>query len=473
LATLLQDAPAANTAAAPAGGLTTQANRRPPVVPSLGVPIPGLTLSAPEFDGGQTHSNFIAQYVAAVYRFGLSTVLIITTIMVVYGGFRYLLGSGMGDIKEGKEIIQDAIIGMLIVLGGYVILQTVNPATLDLSEIGLTSINSDIIRAADDDPTLTPTGNSVNNPTNAVPEGSRTLVNGRIPEAATCASDPTYRITNLCSYRGPLLQDAQSRIGAILNNPSRLQKYQNAGTRYGVPWQVLIAIHYNEASADPNRSMLNGRELCNRASGSCPDICSNESLGDLSTRDILCGAKILSHNGSVRFGISNIDTLKNAINSYIGYGRSDCPESTMIGHAFNDAHQTTIEQPHDCVPASCNPGCVSDYTSDFYRQHGSLPQGTRGCCTIKVWEPGSQGYLNLHRITCADNNVINGGRGHGQCELPVEGSVHTFAYNPGEYSPRYPTSDPRRNVCGAWRLRSRPGHLAMIGFILQRTGGCP
>ncbi|MCR4256843.1 MAG: hypothetical protein NUW08_04010, partial [Candidatus Uhrbacteria bacterium] len=44
-----------------------------------------------------------------------------------------LVGASIGDIQAGKKIIVDAIVGMLIVLGAYTILSTINPATTLLS----------------------------------------------------------------------------------------------------------------------------------------------------------------------------------------------------------------------------------------------------------------------------------------------------------------------------------------------------
>lgn len=84
--------------------------------------------------------NGLAEYINAAYRYLVSIVLVVAIVMVVYGGFRYLVGAGVGGVQRGKEIIRDAIMGMLIVLGAYVILQTVNPATVSLSGIQPTKV---------------------------------------------------------------------------------------------------------------------------------------------------------------------------------------------------------------------------------------------------------------------------------------------------------------------------------------------
>jgi hypothetical protein len=111
-----------------------------PIVPVLGVPIPGLNFTPATRDGGSITVPYFAEYVNTGYRYLVGVILVVAIIMVVWGGFRYLLGSAnVGNIARAKEIIRDAIAGMLLVMGAYVILQTVNPATTDLRSLELSS----------------------------------------------------------------------------------------------------------------------------------------------------------------------------------------------------------------------------------------------------------------------------------------------------------------------------------------------
>jgi hypothetical protein len=111
------------------------------ITPQLGVSIPGLSFSPARKQGDLVYVPFLAQYIAAVERYAVGLAVIAAVIMVVYGGLRYLLGSAIQDVSEGKRIITDALVGMLIALGGYLILNTVNPNVLDLPEIKLGYIN--------------------------------------------------------------------------------------------------------------------------------------------------------------------------------------------------------------------------------------------------------------------------------------------------------------------------------------------
>ncbi|GEM_PF-6420845 len=89
-----------------------------------------ITLSQPI--DGVTVVTDVGNYIAVVYRYMIGLAGTAAVIMIVYGGFLYLLGSSTGSVSEGKKIIQDAIIGLLLVLGSYTILSTVNPNTLSL-----------------------------------------------------------------------------------------------------------------------------------------------------------------------------------------------------------------------------------------------------------------------------------------------------------------------------------------------------
>lgn len=111
------------------------------ITPRLGTSIPGLELTDATKEESEVIVPFLAQYINAVYRYGVTVVLVIAIVMVVYGGFRYLVGSSLGDIQTGKKIIQDALIGMLIVLGAYMLLNTVNPSTVNLSVLKLVFVD--------------------------------------------------------------------------------------------------------------------------------------------------------------------------------------------------------------------------------------------------------------------------------------------------------------------------------------------
>ncbi|MBU1032753.1 pilin [Patescibacteria group bacterium] len=112
-----------------------------PVIPDLMVDIPGLTFSNKlEERGTEIEIPFLAQYIAAVYRYLTGVAIVAAAVMIVYGGFLYIVGSTMGNVQKGKKLIADAIIGLILVLGAYTILNTLNPDLLKLDALKLTVI---------------------------------------------------------------------------------------------------------------------------------------------------------------------------------------------------------------------------------------------------------------------------------------------------------------------------------------------
>lgn len=101
-----------------------------PVIPHLSVPIPGFSFTSATQVEGDIYVPYLSEYVNAIYRYMTAIVLTIAIVMIVYGGFRYLLASTPLAVKDGKTIITDAIVGMVLVLGSYVILNTINPSLL-------------------------------------------------------------------------------------------------------------------------------------------------------------------------------------------------------------------------------------------------------------------------------------------------------------------------------------------------------
>lgn len=80
--------------------------------------------------GAVTQVTSLGDYVNTAYKYLASVVLVVAIIMVVYGGFIYLVGSaGISSIQRGKQIIKDALLGMVVVLVAYSILNVVNSNT--------------------------------------------------------------------------------------------------------------------------------------------------------------------------------------------------------------------------------------------------------------------------------------------------------------------------------------------------------
>jgi hypothetical protein len=101
--------------------------------PTLNIPIPGLKFAEKILvkEGEVAKIPYIAQYVTAWARYLFGASVVAAAVMVVYGGFLYILGSTMVSIKRGKEVIQDALIGLFLVLACFVVLSTFNDSLVN------------------------------------------------------------------------------------------------------------------------------------------------------------------------------------------------------------------------------------------------------------------------------------------------------------------------------------------------------
>lgn len=95
----------------------------------LQVPIPGTDYDKP----GQEYSLDIADYIGAIYNYAVSIAGIIAIIMIAVGGVIWLMAGGNANqVTKAKEYIFNALIGLFLVLGSWIILNTINPALLTL-----------------------------------------------------------------------------------------------------------------------------------------------------------------------------------------------------------------------------------------------------------------------------------------------------------------------------------------------------
>ncbi len=124
--------PEAQFKTTPAPGLTSDLTAEPI---TMNVPIPGLQFSAGKVVGDFVEIPILAQYIVAVYKFLLGISAVAAAIMIMYGGFKYILASTGAGVKEGQTAIRDALIGLVLLIGTYTILQTVNPEALALNAL--------------------------------------------------------------------------------------------------------------------------------------------------------------------------------------------------------------------------------------------------------------------------------------------------------------------------------------------------
>lgn len=78
----------------------------------------------------------IPSYIAALYRYGLGVGVTLAMVMVVVGGFQYMVARGNPSaIGAARGRITNAVLGLLLLLGSFTLLQTVNPDLVTMRNI--------------------------------------------------------------------------------------------------------------------------------------------------------------------------------------------------------------------------------------------------------------------------------------------------------------------------------------------------
>jgi len=114
------------------------------IAPKLSIDIPGLSL--PDFlsvktDGEYIFVPFISVYLAAAFKLGTGMAAILAIIMIMIGGFIWIAAAGdSGKIKKAKGMITSAVTGLVLAIGSYTILLTINPDLVNLKGLKIKTI---------------------------------------------------------------------------------------------------------------------------------------------------------------------------------------------------------------------------------------------------------------------------------------------------------------------------------------------
>ncbi|MFA6028078.1 MAG: hypothetical protein WC752_04095 [Patescibacteria group bacterium] len=93
--------------------------------------------------GNQLYIENLTDYITTVYNFAVSIAGILAVVVIMYGGLRWATSAGNEQtISSAKETIISAIVGLLLVLGSYVILNFISPQLTNLKAAQVPKIAS-------------------------------------------------------------------------------------------------------------------------------------------------------------------------------------------------------------------------------------------------------------------------------------------------------------------------------------------
>src|SRR3989344_9392842 len=107
--------------------------KRPPI--ELQTRIPGVTheVSSKDKETGEIVTKHMVRdfpcFLGGIYRYMAGASAIISTVMIMFGGYKYVVSFGSAQrMKDAEDTIVSAMVGLAITLGSYLLLYTVNPA---------------------------------------------------------------------------------------------------------------------------------------------------------------------------------------------------------------------------------------------------------------------------------------------------------------------------------------------------------
>ena len=96
-------------------------------------PLPGI-------EGSIDTTTGFGSYLNTLIKLFIGICAVLSMIMIVIGGIEYMTSELASSKEAGKERITNAIFGLILALGSYAILNTLNPALLNISLSGLPQV---------------------------------------------------------------------------------------------------------------------------------------------------------------------------------------------------------------------------------------------------------------------------------------------------------------------------------------------
>ncbi|GEM_PF-4533021 len=120
------------------------------IQPNLKFNIPTLQpftkITKPD-DAGNIFVSYLPQYISAIYSYAVGIAGIFAVALIMWGGMKWIFS--MGDVGEAQKTIQNAVIGLILALGSYLLLYMINPSTVAFSSLRLRSIPPATLRETD------------------------------------------------------------------------------------------------------------------------------------------------------------------------------------------------------------------------------------------------------------------------------------------------------------------------------------
>ena len=93
-----------------------------------------LETGLPNVPGGQLPAGQeLPSYISYLFIFGLGLITVLALGQMMFGGIKYILAAGnVVKVEDAKDTIQQALLGLGLLLVSYLLLRTINPDLINL-----------------------------------------------------------------------------------------------------------------------------------------------------------------------------------------------------------------------------------------------------------------------------------------------------------------------------------------------------
>lgn len=81
----------------------------------------------------------LAKYIPAIYLLAVGIAVAMAFVVITFGGITYATSDALSGKQDGRRLITNALSGLILVIGSYVIINTINPQmlqfTLDIKDV--------------------------------------------------------------------------------------------------------------------------------------------------------------------------------------------------------------------------------------------------------------------------------------------------------------------------------------------------
>ncbi|MFA5128126.1 MAG: pilin [Patescibacteria group bacterium] len=257
----------------------------------LGINIPSLHFSAPptKVDSeGNLYISWAAEYIKAIYNFALVAISILAVVVLIISGAQIITSAGGPAKGAAYKRITQAIIGLFIAWGSYVVLYTINPDLIALKSLKIAYVQKIEIEVVSDADYKTLTGKSPGAPAEllkmAVEAGKKigltddcmmkTIVSKESGgNAGAIGHDENFnRTTHIVWARRNFLLSGTTYKGSsftpVATDKSNYKATMNASgiknddsfnvnnpPDYGLDWRFSHGIGLGQMTINPNKSM--------------------------------------------------------------------------------------------------------------------------------------------------------------------------------------------------------------------------